>query len=77
MNVRHPARAIRLTIGWSEDLIQEFGEISSVRSACHTGAGGPLVIVHFDAVLVSMLTTWTRRLIGSIGALASLGLSLP
>src|SRR5260370_4009771 len=32
---------------------------------------------HFDAVLVSMLTTWTRRLIGSIGAFGSFGLVLP
>ena len=31
---------------------------------------------HFDAVLVSMLTTWTRRLVGSIGALRILRLGL-
>ena len=50
-------------------------------TACRGSAGGSCRMgsrhVHFDAVLVSMLTTWTRRLIGSIGALASLGLSLP
>jgi hypothetical protein len=32
---------------------------------------------HCDAVLVSMLTTSTRRLTGSIGALGSFGLLLP
>src|SRR2546429_6589250 len=32
---------------------------------------------HFDAVLVSMLTTWTRRLIGSIGAVWFFGLGFP
>ena len=32
---------------------------------------------HFEAVLVSMLTTWTRRLTGSIGAFGSFGLVLP
>ena len=32
---------------------------------------------HFAAVLASMLTTWTRRLIGSAGLAASFSLVLP
>src|SRR5258707_784522 len=51
----------------------------SPRKTARRGAAGRFAFCkrHFDAVLVSMLTTWTRRLIGSIGAFGSFGLVLP
>ena len=68
-------RATRLTIGWSEKIhpleFHPHGPPAARRQA------GIRCFDHRDAVLVSMLTTWTRRLIGSIGAFGSFGFSLP
>ncbi len=61
--------AVRLTIGWREHAL--------VKSTCRISAGGQVLRGYFDAVLLVMLTTWTRRLTGSIGAFASFGLVSP
>ena len=50
---------------------------SAVKTACRHYGRRFCCGRHFDAVLVSMLTTSTRRLIGSIGAFGSFGLLLP
>src|SRR5258708_28799355 len=63
----HPA--IRPTIGWPE---YAFPNPPAARRQAGTRCNR-----HFDAGLVSMLTTWTRRLIGSIGAFESFGFALP
>jgi hypothetical protein len=55
---------------------RRLARIRTLENPPATAAGGSSQD-HFEAVLVSMLTTWTRRLAGSIGAFASFGLVLP